>query len=44
MASKVINLRVPEEQLHLIDRAAKARGQNRSEFICSQATRRRSRR
>ena len=33
MASKAINVRVPEEQLRLIDRAAKARGQNRSEFL-----------
>ena len=33
MASKAINIRVPEEQLRLIDRAAKARGQNRSEFL-----------
>jgi uncharacterized protein (DUF1778 family) len=33
VASKAINVRVPEEQLRLIDRAAKARGQNRSEFL-----------
>jgi uncharacterized protein (DUF1778 family) len=33
MATKAINLRIPEERLAIIDRAASYRGQNRTDFV-----------
>lgn len=33
MATKAINLRVPEERLAAIDRAAASRGQSRTDFL-----------
>jgi uncharacterized protein (DUF1778 family) len=33
MTTKSINLRVPEERLAMIDRAAALRGQNRTDFL-----------